>query len=128
MVILVCELLRMNMNKKFIYWSPRILGIFFALFISIFALDSFSEGISFPQAIVGFLIHLIPTYIVIAVLLIAWKWEFVGGILFILAGASYLVWARIPHWTAFLLISGPPFLIGILFISVHFESKRARNK
>ena len=110
------------MNKKFLYWLPRILGILFTLFISIFALDTFGEGIPFLEAVVGFLIHLIPTYIVIAVLLIAWKWELVGGILFILVGASYLVWTHISHWTAFLLIGGPPVLIGILFIDAHFVS------
>ena len=77
------------MNKKFLYWLPRILGILFALLISIFALDSFGKSIPFIEAIVGFLIHLIPTYIMIAILLIAWKWELVGGILFILPGLFY---------------------------------------
>ncbi len=42
------------MNKKFLYWLPRILGILFAIFISIFALDAFGEGIPFLEAIVGF--------------------------------------------------------------------------
>jgi len=115
------------MNKKFLYWLPRILGILFAIFISVFALDAFGKGIPFPEVVVGFLIHLIPTYIVIAILLIAWKWELVGGILFILVGASYLVWAHIPHWTAFLLIGGPHVLIGILFIAAYFLSKKVRN-
>lgn len=64
----------------------------------------------------------------IAVLLIAWKWGIFGGILFILAGASYLIWAHTPHWTVFLLIGGPPILIGILFIAEHFSPKRARKK
>ena len=64
----------------------------------------------------------------IAVLLIAWKWRVFGGILFILAGASYMAWAHLPHWIVFLLIDGPPILIGILFIAEHFSSKRARKK
>jgi len=72
------------MNKKFLYWPPRILGILFVLFISIFALDAFGEGIPFAEAIVGFLIHLVPTYIIIIVLLIAWKWGVVSGILLFL--------------------------------------------
>jgi len=38
------------------------------------------------EAVVGFLIHLVPTYIMIAILLIAWKRGLVGGILFILPG------------------------------------------
>ena len=116
------------MNKKFLYWLPRILGILFAIFISIFALDTFGEGIPFLEAIVGFLIHLIPTYIVIAILLIAWKGGMAGGLLFILAGACYMVWMHNLHWAAFLLIGGPPVLIGILFITAHLSSKRARNK
>ena len=128
MVILVCKLLRRNMNKKFLYWLPRILGMLFALFISIFALDSFGESIPFPEAVIGFLIHLAPTYIMIAILLIAWKWRVVGGTLFILAGVSYIIWMHNPHWAAFLLISGPPILIGILFIAIHFSSKMVLKK
>jgi hypothetical protein len=111
------------MNKKFLYWLPRILGMLFALFISIFALDAFGESIPFPEAVVGFLIHLVPTYIMIAVLLVAWKWGVVGGTLFILAGVSYIIWMHNLHWAAFLLIGGPPILIGILFIAIHFSSK-----
>jgi hypothetical protein len=105
------------MNKKFLYWLPRILGILFALFISIFALDAFCEGIPPLEAVIGFLIHLIPTYVKIAVLLIARKWGMVGGILFILAGVSYMVLMRNLQWAAFLLIGGAPILIGILFIA-----------
>ena len=123
----MCEFLRRNMNKKFLYWLPRILGILFAIFISIFALDSFGEGIPFLEAVVGFLIHLIPSYIVIAVLLIAWKWELASGILFFLAGVSYMVLMHNLHWAAFLLIGGSPIPIGILFIAAHLSSKRVRK-
>ena len=115
------------MNKKFLYWLPRILGILFALFISIFALDAFSEGIPFPEAMVGFLIHLVPTYIIIIILLIAWKWGLVGGILFIFAGVFYMVWMHNLHWSAYLLIGGLPILIGILFIAAHLVLKRAEK-
>ncbi len=116
------------MKKKFVYWLPRILGILFALFISIFALDAFGEGIPFLDAVVGFLIHLAPTYIVIAVLLIAWKWGLVGGILFILAGLFYIFFANEMHWSAYLLIGGPPILIGILFIAAYLISKSGQKK
>jgi hypothetical protein len=112
------------MSKKLIHWLPRILGILFALFISIFALDAFGEGIPFREAVIGFLIHLLPTYIVIAVLLIAWKWELVGGTLFIFAGFFYIFGANNMHWSAYLLIAGPPILIGSLFIAAYFLSKK----
>jgi len=112
------------MNKKLIHWLPRILGILFALFISIFALDAFGEGIPFIESVIGFLIHLLPTYIVIAVLLIAWKWEWVGGTLFIFAGFFYIFGANNMHWSAYLTIAGPPILIGSLFIAAYFLSNK----
>ncbi|MDO9546804.1 MAG: hypothetical protein Q7J07_08675 [Pelolinea sp.] len=116
------------MKKGFLYWLPRILGMLFTLFISIFALDAFGEGIPFFEGVVGFLIHLIPTYITIAILLIAWKREMTGGILYLLLSGFYLVFMRIPHWTAFLLIGIPPILIGLLFISTNLISKRSLRK
>jgi hypothetical protein len=115
------------MKNKFLYWLPRILGILFALFISIFALDAFGGGIPFWESVLGFLIHLVPTYIVIIILLVAWKWEWIGGILFIIAGAFYIVLMPDPDWIAILLISGPPFLIGILFIISHLSSGKTRT-
>jgi len=112
------------MNKKLIHWLPRVLGILFALFISIFALDTFGEGVPFKEAVIGFLIHLLPTYIVIAILLIAWKWEWVGGILFILAGFFYIFRVNNMHWSAYLFVAGPPILTGCLFIAAYFSSKQ----
>jgi len=116
------------MNKKFIYWLPRILGALFALFISMFALDAFGGGVPFIEAVVSFLIHLLPTYIVIAILLIAWKWEWAGGILFILAGIFYIFVANNVLWSAYAVIAGPPILIGTLFIAAHFSSKSTHRK
>jgi len=112
------------MKNKWLYMLPRALGILFAVFISIFALDAFEDGVPFWESLVGFLIHLVPTYIIIAILLIAWKWEWVGGVLFLLAGVVFIVLMRVPDWIAILLISRPPFLIGVLFITSHLYSKR----
>jgi hypothetical protein len=102
--------------KRILFWSPRILCVLFAGFISLFAADVFGEGYGFWKTILALLLHLIPTGIVLVVLAIAWRWEWVGGILFSTLGALYLVefWGRF-HWSAYALIAGPLFLIGILF-------------
>ncbi len=60
------------MKNKILYWTPRVLGILFAVFISIFALDVFGEY-GFPEVLVALFMHLIPTFLVVGVLLIAWK-------------------------------------------------------
>jgi hypothetical protein len=106
---------------KFVYWTPRILGIIFVLFLMVFSLDVFESGISGWQVVIGLFMHNIPTLILLTVLIISWKHEIVGGITFILAGFFYMLmllfsskfeWYML-SWS--LTIAGPAFLIGILF-------------
>ena len=68
------------------HWLPRIICILAILFISMFALDAFAPGLTIWQQIGAFLMHLIPSFILIALLVVAWKWELIGGIIFIIIG------------------------------------------
>ncbi len=101
---------------RFLFWTPRILAIAFAVFISLFALDVFDGDYGFLPTILALLIHLIPTAIIIIILIISWRWEWLGAILFTSLGLLYLLmaWARF-HWSAYLVISGPLFVLGFLF-------------
>jgi len=103
--------------KRCLFWTPRILCILFALFLSIFALDVFSEGYGFWRTMLALLSHLIPTFFILIVLAISWRWELVGGILFTALGMLYLItyWGRFP-WVTYLIFSGPLILIGVLFL------------
>jgi hypothetical protein len=103
--------------KRALFWTPRILCILFAMFLSLFASDVFGEGLSFWETILALLIHLVPVYIVIIILVIAWRWEWVGAILFTALAVLYVVWAwgRF-DWSAYLAISGPLVLVGVLFL------------
>jgi hypothetical protein len=103
--------------KQALFWTPRILGILFAIFISVFALDVFGQGYSFAQVVLALGMHLIPTGILLVVLMLAWRWEWIGGILFPGLGIWYLVmaWGKF-HWSVYLTISGPLILVGILFL------------
>lgn len=103
--------------KRLLFWTPRTLCILFAVFVSLFALDVFSEGYGFWETILALLIHLIPTGIILIVLAISWRWEWVGGVLFIALGVLYLVmFGGRFHWSAYLVMSGPLFLMGVLFL------------
>lgn len=105
------------MLPQIIRWLPRILLVLFAAFLSLFALDIFSEGYSILDTIVGLFMHLIPTFLLLIVLAIAWKFPLVGGVLFILLGAvSIFFFDTYEHWISFVLISIPPFVIGVLFL------------
>ena len=103
--------------KRVVYWAPRILGLLFAAFISLFALDVFGEGYGFWETIAALIMHLIPTAILLAILALAWRREWIGAILFAALGVGYLVMAGGKfEWATYLLISGPLFLIGVLFL------------
>jgi hypothetical protein len=103
--------------KPFMYWTPRVLGVLFAMFLSLFALDVFGGGYGFWGTMLALLMHLVPVYLVVGALFVAWRWEPVGAILFAALGVAYLVmaWGRF-HWSVYALISGPIFLIGALFV------------
>ncbi len=82
------------MNKTtrgFLFWTPRIVCILFALFISLFALDVFEEDYSVFQTIIALLIHLIPTGIIVLVLVLSWRREWIGAFLFISFAMLYLL-------------------------------------
>jgi hypothetical protein len=102
-------------SRRILFWAPRALGIAFAVFLSVFALDVFGEGYGFWNTLLALAMHLIPTAIVVVVLVLAWRWEWIGAVLFAAAGTLYLVnTLRHPDWI--LLISGPLFLIAALFM------------
>lgn len=119
----------MQKISKFIYWTPRILSILFILFLMLFSLDVFGNNYTFWQVVLGLFMHNIPTLILLIFVIISWKYELVGAIAFIVAGFVYIALLLIKNnfewymlsWS--LIISGPAFLIGILFL-INWLKKR----
>ena len=118
--------------NKFIFWTPRILAIIFLLFLAMFSLDIFGNDYTFWETVVGLFMHNIPTLILLIVLIIAWRHEIVGAIAFIFAGLFYIFIMLINtefEWSMLLgslIISGPAFLVGILFF-IGWNKKRNRK-
>lgn len=108
------------LKDKVFFWLPRMLGIAFVIFISLFALDVFGEGYAWYEALLAFFIHLVPTYISIVILMIAWKWPRVGALAYFGAGLFYIFFMTDVDWLAIMLISGPLFLTGIFFILSYY--------
>jgi hypothetical protein len=108
-----------------VYWSPRILTIFFILFVSLFAFDSINSEKTFVENIAAFLIHLVPSFVLFLLLLGAWRYEWIGTIAYVALGIIYIIisWCRFPFIT-YLTISGPLFLISILFLISWIKNSR----
>jgi hypothetical protein len=118
------------------HWLPRIISIVAILFISLFALDSFGPGLTIWQQLGGFFMHMIPSFILLGILILAWKREFAGGILFIIVGLvlSPFVFNLNYHRTHSIilslsiisLITIPFIIVGILFIVSQRKKKKAK--
>jgi hypothetical protein len=80
-----------RVTARLLYWSPRILSIAFAIFLSLFALDVFNEVHGFWRIVLAFSIHLIPALVIVAALIVAWRWEWIGTGLFALLAVYYAV-------------------------------------
>jgi hypothetical protein len=52
-------------------WAPRVFALGVAAFLALFALDVFEEGLGFPQVLVPLRMHLIPTFVLLAVTALA---------------------------------------------------------
>lgn len=117
--------------SRFVYWTPRILSIMFILLLTLFSFDVITPELSLGEIIIGLLVHNIPAIILLVTLIISWKYEIVGGIVFLIAGLLYVIfvlqvdipWYRAIIWT--LSISGPAFVISILFLLNWNKKKKA---
>jgi hypothetical protein len=128
----VCLVKGVSMRKngeKILYWLPRCLGILLAVFISLFALDVFGTGAGFWQTALALLIHLLPTALILAAVLLGWRREWLGGLLFIGLGAWYIIMTRgREHITAYLLLTGPALLTGALFLVNWFRKANHQTR
>jgi hypothetical protein len=94
-----------------------------------FAGDAFEHGDTILQKLGAFIMHLIPSFILLVILIVAWYKEFLGGIIFIIIGLvltpfifnhnykmNESVWMSLG---IILSITFPFILVGILFLVSH---------
>ncbi len=101
-------------------WTPRVGVLIFATFMSLFALDVFGQGTSLWETTLALMMHLVPTAVLLVVLLVAWRWPWVGGLAFLLVAGLFLWrfgggWGD--QWSLYLLFVGTPALMGALFLA-----------
>jgi hypothetical protein len=91
-------------------------------------MDWFGGNSNFGEQLVCFLMHNIPVLVLVLFLVVAWKREMAGGILFLLAAVAGSIYFRAFTGNPQVLIILFPFLItGVLFILHHVLSKKQSN-
>jgi hypothetical protein len=79
-------------------------------------------------------VHLIPSFILLFLLIVTWKWELIGGITFMIIGLGLSPFIFIHNYnmnhsvgmslSIILVITFPFVMVGILFIISHFMKKK----
>ena len=128
----------MKTSLKLLHWIPRIICILAILFISLFAADAFEPGLTIWQQLGDFFFHLIPSFVLLGFLLLAWKRELIGGIIFTVIGIAFSPFVFMMNYHRnhsiaislgiILLITVPFIVVGILFIVSHHFKKRESSK
>jgi len=113
-----------NKGNRSLTWVLRVFLILLIVFWAMFSLDVFQEE-GFWNILVGFLMHNIPVFVMIIILVIAWKREHIGGMLLMLGilGFTIFLMARSGEFMfgiGTLIMMGIPFLIGALFVVNHY--------
>ncbi len=122
---------RRSPTHQLLYWAPRALCIVFALFLSLFALDVFQEGRGVLETALALFLHLIPTFLLLILLALSWRREWIAGIIFPLLGVLYVVWAWNKPFgvlSTLLLMAGPPILTGALFLLNWYYRRKLREQ
>ncbi|MFA5050606.1 MAG: hypothetical protein WC499_00610 [Patescibacteria group bacterium] len=104
--------------NKIIYWLPRILSIGFVVFLSLFSLDVFSEYSGW-RVILPLFMHLLPSFALLILIIVAWKHERLGGFIFLIIGLLMLILSRFES----MIISIPAIILGALFLSRKYLSE-----
>jgi hypothetical protein len=107
------------MMIKLLRWTPRVLSIFVILLLLVFSLDVFDGG-PLHLVLLGFLIHNIPTVILIGLTILSWKKPLFGAISFMFLGLVFIFFMVINQGQdslyPILMIGLPLMIIGLLFL------------
>lgn len=102
----------------------RVLMIAFILFLTMFSLDVFSTEGTLLEKLGGFLMHSIPSFILVAVLLVSWRSPLLCGLLALASAAAFTLRWRPQGIASFGLLILPLIVVGVLFVASHFVRRK----
>jgi hypothetical protein len=114
-------------KRKIVHWLPRVLSVAFVLFLSLFALDVFAEYTGWIL-IWALLMHLLPSLILLGVVIISWKHDLAGAIIFLGFAVFYVCAAGLGRpWTWYAFISGPALIVAALFFIGWLQERKPKD-
>ena len=110
---------------RFLFWAPRILAIFHALWMSAIAIFLL-KGFPMLQTMSTVLRVIIPPAIIVVFIVISWRRDLVGAVAFAAAALFYAFKVgRSLDWMS--MFAGPLFLIAVLFLANWLHRRKLRS-
>lgn len=104
--------------------APRVFTILLALFLMLFSFDVFDGQTPVWEMAVGFVIHNIPSMLVLVILSAAWNREWLGAVIFPVLGLLYFLDNQTAHWSVHLAITLPLLVNGLLYLLAWNDRKK----
>jgi hypothetical protein len=96
-------------------WIARTCAIGVSLYLAIFALDAWDPAKALAGRLMDVALHLVPSGLVLAIAIAAWRRPWIGGAAFVALAIGYATFAGFrPSWV--LAISGPLLTVGLLYL------------
>lgn len=109
---------------KFV-WIPRIIIMAFIACFSMFSFDAFTGNAPLFEKLAEFLIHMIPSLVMILFLIVSWNHPVTAGYIFMVLGVVFTFYLDTYRQAAtFFTVSLIPFLAGLTFLIPSFLRKR----
>ncbi|MFP4364533.1 MAG: hypothetical protein ACLFR1_11785 [Spirochaetia bacterium] len=118
----------MDIAPKITEWSGKLLAIYDILFLAMFSLTAMLPEMTWLMKAFVIFLNLFPSFIVLICLLVAWKRPDFGSIAFAAAGVLFtVIFQTYLSLELFILVSGPVFLIAVLFFLTWLLQNRAKR-
>jgi len=97
------------------------------LFFSLFALDVFTEPYNNIEMFIAFIMHMIPSFVLVLITIFSWHREPIGGVIFLTIAIGFtLFFNTYKNIITFLFISGIPLTVGLLFLLEDHNKKKKK--
>lgn len=118
--------IRMIARTHPMIWIARSLAVAVALFLAVFALDALRGEVSLAEKLAALAKHLAPTWLCITAVLVSWRREWIGTLLFTTFALAYAWWAR-AHLDWILIIGGPLLSVAASYLLAWRERRSERT-
>ena len=112
-------------------WIARVPAVLYALFLMLFSFDVFGGAGVTAKEIGAFLLHCVPSFLILLLVFVTWKRPRLTGLFFILLAAGfavYFLFTKQRDVASYYLLSVIPAAVGVIYLLCGIAKKDAAQE